>query len=116
MATVWQDAAQAIFSALGLVVPPMQPSGQLPQYPIVSDNNDQGATSSVPLSSFGALTGAGDTSTLLTRFLQFGAFSSFIQFLGITEMIRWIWSSLYEYFIGQFVLRVHFDGDEMPYL
>lgn len=111
MATGWPDAARTIFSALGFLPPVQSPS----QHPILSDNNDQQATSS-PLPSLDALTGAGGMSMLLTRFLQFGAFSSLIQFLGIAEMIRWLWHSLYEYVIGQFVLRVHFDGEEMPYL
>lgn len=129
MATVWPDAAQAVFAALGLL-PPTQllPSNHHPILSHTTTNNNRGGdddddnqqqqlpTSPLFGSHLGGLTGTGDMSTLLTRFLQFGAFGSFIQFLGITEMIRWICNMLYDYLIGQFVLKVHFDGDEMPYL
>lgn len=69
-----------------------------------------------PLERLSSFVGGGDFSTLLTRFFQFGALGSFLQLLGISETIRWLFNSLYEYVIGRFILTVHFDGDELPYL
>lgn len=69
-----------------------------------------------PLERLSSFVGGGDVSTLLTRFFQFGALGSFLQLLGISETFRWLFNSLYEYVIGRFILTVHFDGDELPYL
>lgn len=121
MAFEWPEGAQSILSALGF--------SWAPSIPVVAPTDhadgDQGAGATMTdnpsqddsiFSHLGNLSSTGDISTILTRFLQFSAFGTFLQFLGISETIRWLWSSLYEYVIGRFVLRVHFEGDEMPYL
>lgn len=69
-----------------------------------------------PLSTLVTLAGGGEPSTLFTRFVQFGALGSVLQWLGFSQWITWGYYALYEYVIGRFVLRVYFDGDETPYL
>lgn len=68
-----------------------------------------------PIAGITSLLGNGDYSTLFARFVQFGALGSILQFFGISELVRWAYNSLYDYIIGQFVLRMYFEGDEQPY-
>lgn len=82
----------------------------------ISTNAFEGTFLASPVQSLVSLVGNGDFSTLFTRFVQFGALGSVLQFLGISEMMRWAWYSLYDYILGRFVLRVYFDGEELPYL
>lgn len=68
-----------------------------------------------PIAGISSLLGNGDFPTLFARFVQFGALGSVLQFLGISGLVRWAYSSLYDYIIGQFVLRMYFEAEEMPY-
>jgi hypothetical protein len=71
---------------------------------------------SLPASQFGAFGGGGDASAWITRFFQFGALGSLLQFLGIAGLIRWVFDSLHEYITSRFVLDVFLSGDEIPCL
>lgn len=68
-----------------------------------------------PISSITSLAASGDVTTLFTRFVQFGALGSVLQWLGVSRLFSWAYYSLYDYIISRFVLKVYFDGDDVPY-
>lgn len=71
---------------------------------------------SSPLESLRAAAGVNDLSSLMARILQFGALGGMFQLFYVTDWLRWIYYCIYDYTLSRFILTMHFDGDEMPYM
>jgi hypothetical protein len=106
---LWPIGVQTVLSSLGMN------NLHNDTFNITSDAAFDPAFFASPIAGITSLLGNGDYSTLFARFVQFGALGSVLQFFGISELVRWAYNSLYDYIISQFVLRMHFEGDELPH-